>query len=238
MKQDIETIKNFLQREAVESENEGQYMLRANSKLKQILHDAASDSFDVAAVQTIRSFVETDKVSKRRLLAYCANFVDPTSSHTQTNARDTQVCLHTYLQKSELYKLVDFINLHRHDTTFGEAVYNLMNQHGMTAPQVYKNAMLRRQDFARATAFEGDYNVTKRVAWQIIIGLHCNLQEADAVLFSAGYLRRKNDVDLIMEYFISRENYDIAAINAVLSDLQLKEFPCYEPNRRGDPSLK
>lgn len=226
-----QAIKNLLQREAVESENEEQYLLRADSKLQQILHDAESDSFAVAAIGKIRSFAETDKVSKRKLLAYCENFVDPTS-HTQTTAQGTQVCLHTYLQKSELYKLADFINSHQHDAAFGETVYKIMDLHGMTAPQVYKNAMLRRQDFARATSLGGNGNVTKRIAWQIIIGLHCNLDEADKILLSAGYMRRKNATDLIMEYFIQNKNYDIAAINAVLQEFELKEFPYWVPNEQ------
>ena len=68
--------------------------------------------------------------------------------------------------------------------------------------------------------------------------MHCNLEEADTLLFSAGYLRRKNATDLIMEYFINNKNYDIVAINTVLSDLDLKVFPCYEPNRRGEHSIK
>ena len=231
---DTQAIKNLLQREAVESEDEAQYALQADKKLKQILHDAEGDLSAVEDVAQIQAFANADEVSRRKLLAYCVDFVDPTA-RVQSDVCGTQVRLHTYLQKTEIYKLVDFINLHRHDAAFGETVNQIMDSHGMAAPQVYRNAMLRRQDFARATSFSSDYNVTKRVAWQIIIGLHCNLEEADAILFSAGYLRRKNDTDLTMEYFIQKENYDMAAINDALKELGLKQFPCWEP---GDPTVK
>ncbi len=228
---DTQAIKNLLQREAVESEDETQYALQADNKLKQILHDAEGDSSAVADVAQIQSFVNADQVSRRKLLAYCMDFVDSTA-RVPSDVCGTQVCLHTYLQKTEIYKLVDFINSHRHDATFGDTVYSVMNSHGMTPPQVYKNAMLRRQDFARATSCASDGNVTKRIAWQIIVGLHCNLDEADKILLSAGYMRRKNATDLIMEYFIQKENYDMAAVNHVFQELGMKQFPCWEPNER------
>ena len=232
---DTQAIKTLLQRETLENESDEQSLCRADNKLNAILQEATAD--DSETVELIRAYAESDETNRRKLLAYCENFVDPTC-RDELAAQGTQIVLHTYLQKNDLYKLIDFINIHRQDTAFGEAVYKLMDRHGMTAPQVYKNAMLRRQDFARATSFGGGYNVTKRVAWQIIIGLHCNIKEADKVLFSAGYLRRKNELDLIMEYFIDNKNYDIVAINAVLADLNLKEFPCYEAKRRGDLSIK
>ena len=103
----------------------------------------------------------------------------------------------------------------------------------MTAPQVYKNAMIRRQDFARVTG-QTKGGVTRHLAWQIIVGLHCSLEEADEVLFSAGFIRRNTRLDLTMEWFIRQKNYDIMDINEVLHALDIKPFPCYKPVRDND----
>ena len=98
-----------------------------------------------------------------------------------------------------------------------------MEKHNMTSSQVYNGVFMRRQDFSRVTAQRCE-SVSRRLAWQIIIGLHCNLREADEVLFSAGYVRRHSKLDLTMEYFIEHGNYDMLAIDAVLENLGIKTF--------------
>lgn len=131
----------------------------------------------------------------------------------------------------ELLQLNKYVNERIAEGAFGETVYGLMFKHNLTAPQVYKNCMLRRQDFSRATNMQGGSNVSRHIAWQIIVGLHCSLDEADQVLLSAGYLRRKNRFDLIMEYFILTENYNIEQINSTLAKYLLKQFSLYQYSR-------
>lgn len=236
MKINTNILHNILQRDVVEGESDEQAFLRASEKLEQILQNA-NDECALAMVAEIRSFLETNDVNKRKLLVFCEKLFEP-SVYGQLDSQGVEVALHSYLPNRELYKLADFVNAHIDDDSFGSVVYQLMEKHGMTAPQVYRNAMLRRQDFARATTYRGGYNVTKRIAWQIIIGLHCDMDETDLVLASAGYSRRKNELDLIMEYFITQKNYNMAVINIALEQFGLKQFPCYEFSERRGPSPK
>lgn len=121
--------------------------------------------------------------------------------------------------------LHQFVMRHKNDITFGDMVYKIMDKHGLTAPQVYKSVLLRKQDFSRVTDPRCK-NVTRKMVWQIIIGLRCSLKEADEVLFSAGYIRRNNRMDLTMQYFIENNNFDIEAIDSALANLGLKTFTC------------
>ena len=184
-------------------------------------------------VKAVNDFVFDGEIKKRKLYSFCLDFVDPTVQPKKIIQNGEEIQLNTYLQEDDLYKLYQFVKRHEYDNTFGSTVYKVMDKHQLTAPQVYKAALLRRQDFSRATDPKAK-NVSKLIAWQIIIGLQCNMDEADEVLFSAGYIRRKSKFDLTMEYFIKHQNYDIMAINEVLDELKLKVFSCYKSVRDND----
>lgn len=235
MAKDIEAIKNVLQRENLVDDSENE-LTEATQKLSIIMQSHITESSDNEASQLyeeINAFISVDDTQKRKLLSYCLDFFDPTLQPKTISQNGEEIQLNTFLREDDLYKLYQFVKRHESDSTFGEIVYEVMDRHNMTAPQVYKGALLRRQDFSRATDPKCK-NVTKQIAWQIIIGLHCSLEEADEVLFSAGYIRRQNKFDLTMEYFIRRQNYDIMAINDVLDDLNLKLFSCYKPVKDKD----
>lgn len=216
----IQELKIILQREVSCTDSDDELLIDANEKLMRIL----SEADDKRKIEFVRTFANADEVQKRKMLAYCVSFNDPTVSIAPTIQRE-QICQHAYLKYDEFYMLQQFVKRHQSDMSFGETVYKIMDKHGMIAPQVYKNALIRRQDFARVTDLRCK-NVTRKMTWQIVIGLHCSLEEADDVLFSAGYIRRNSRMDLTMQYFIEHKNYDIEAIDAVLSELGLKTFTC------------
>ncbi len=228
---DTQAIKNLLQREAPESDSDEQLLCSADGKLNEILQQATEE--DSAAVESIRAYAESNETNKRKLLAFCANFQDPTVRGQQAVCGGAQIQLHAMLEDSELYQLQQFVKKHQYDISFPSTVYEMMDQRNMTAPQVYSKAMMSRQDFARATDPRGK-NVTRRVVWQIIIGLHCTIDEAESVLFSAGYTMHKTRLDLIMEYFVKHKNYDMYAINDALQSCNEKMYLLYRQVRDDD----
>ncbi len=230
-----ETLKNLFQRtECCHSDDK--YISESKVRLAQILQGASSNGDDEETkdcVETINAFLSADDIQKRKVLSYCLDFYDPTVPQQKPNANGEQIQQHKFLQEDKLLKLYKFVKRHSMDKSFGETVYQMIERHNMTPPQVYKNAMLRRQDFSRVTDPK-NRNVTRHLAWQIIVGLHCSIEEADEVLFSAGFIRRNSRLDLTMEYFIRQENYDIMAINEVLDELGIKPFSCYKPVKDKD----
>lgn len=188
---------------------------KGNERLAQILQNGSARG-DNNAVGLIRAFADANEAQKRKLLYYCLEFVDPAVNKGYI-LQDEQICLHDFPTDGEIDELLKFVDRHREDTSFGGTVFRIMEEHHMDPPQVYKTALLRRQDFSRVTGCKCK-NVTRRIAWQIIIGLHCSLEEADEVLYSAGYIRRKTPMDLTMQHFIERGIYDIEAIDYVLEE--------------------
>lgn len=229
----VHSIKTILQRELEEDSCDDKYFTERETKVAEILQEAISGEDGYDYVATVKAFLCADEIKRRKILSYCMDFFDPTISIQQLAASGEQIQPHRFLQEDEVVKLYKFVKRHSEDKSFGETVYKVMDKHGMTPPDVYKNALLRRQDFSRATNPHVK-NVTRQLAWQIIVGLHCSLDEADDVLFSSGFIRRNSRLDLTMEFFIRHENYDIMAINDVLAEFDIKPFSCYKPVRDND----
>lgn len=240
----IESIKIILQRNGIDNVCDDDYGEKAESKLEKICEEALADGdgFSVRKrIKAIKKYISAGETEKRKLYAFCLDFFDPTDMRILpnndipilSNNSGERIQRHKFLQNDEIKELYEFVKRHTKDVTFGETVYKVMEKHSMTAPDVYRNALLRRQDFSRAVDSRTK-SVTRQLAWQIIIGLHCSLQEADEVLFSAGFIRRNNAFDLTMEYFIKQRNYDVFAINDVLSEFNVKPFSCYMPVRDKD----
>ena len=218
-------------------ENESDVFAMQSARLKELIA-VELQRYDGARRKEVENAINafiTDETQKRKLIVFSTDFVDPTVKPKKSAKKSAKNPLQNsgikqlsaFLTYDEVCSLYDFVMRHEKDNTFGATVNKVMTKHKMTAPDVYKSAFLRRQDFSRATDPKAG-NVSKHIVWQIILGLHCNLDEADMLLFSAGYIRRRNRFDLVMEYFIKHKNYDVLAINDVLNELKLKPFSCYK----------
>ena len=237
MKKDLVTdIRKMIVQEYKEDATEAEFFAKQSAKLKKLMKDELENYEGDRRKEiedTINSYLNGSKTQKRKLLSFCMNFDDPTVQKKIKVQNCGVIQLNAFLQTDELNQIYQFVKRHESDNTFGETVYRIMDDHNMKQSDLYKAAYLRRQDFSRATNPKAA-NVTKRLVWQIIIGLHCTLEEADELLFSAGYIRRRNKFDLTMRYFIERKNYDIFAINEALYELGLKAFSCYRPVKDKD----
>ena len=221
MKDDFQKIKLMLSRDDITEIGDNDLPDGAEEKLAAILSKGdRGEEWATSAVRTVCEFMGSGDVARRKVLSYCMDFVDPTRKAEK--ASDDGISRHDYLTRDELLMLKDMIKIHHDDSFFGEVVYSMIEEKGMEPPEVYNNVFMSRQTFSRITR-PGE-NVTRKMAWLVVIGLHCNLEEADEVLFSAGYIRRNTIFDMIMKYFIETENYDIMAIDEVLSKFDIEPF--------------
>ncbi len=226
MKDTMREIKYILQNTSLENRCEEELLTEAEKKLTTICQTALCDCEDnniKVRINAINAFLSSNEINKHKLLSFCLNFSDPTVRPRNIIQNGEQIQQHRILYEDELESLEKFIKRHECDCSFSETVWRIMDKRGMTPPQVYKAVFLPRQDFSRAMDFKAK-NIKKQIVWQIIIGLHCNLEEADEVLFSAGHVRKQNKFDLIMQFFIESKNYDIIAIDEILYEWGLKTF--------------
>lgn len=228
-------IKRLIEREEISNETEEEFIETLLNKFRDVSATGLPEYNCVQKkeiVYEINLFVGDSETQRRKLALFCQNFSDPTVPQTIiSNGEEIQ--LNKFLHEDDLYKLVQLVKRHKNDKPFDETVIKIMKEHGIEKnSQIYASAYMSRQDFSKAI---NSKNPSKNHVWQIIIGLKCSLEEADEVLFSAGYVRRKNVLDIVMQYFIERKNYDIMAINEVLAELGQKLFTLDKAVKDSDP---
>ena len=105
--------------------------------------------------------------------------------------------------------------LSRMDAPFSTMLMELIDARGLTDAQVYKRANITRQHFSKMR--NPDYRPTKKTVVALAVALELPLPVTRELLARAGFaLSHSSKFDIIVEYFISRGEYDIFAINEAL----------------------
>lgn len=123
---------------------------------------------------------------------------------------------HPSPQSSPQEELRRFLSRAALEETFTGYMLRVMAEKGLSDPDVYRRVFMDRRLFNRIRSKE-DYQPSKSTALLLALALRLSVPQTQDFLSRAGYsLNRCSKTDLIVEYFLLHENYDIFALNEML----------------------
>ena len=118
-----------------------------------------------------------------------------------------------FAAKSNLQDWLDQV-----DEPFSTTLLMLIDRKGLTDVDVYKRANMSRQLFSRIRS-DALYRPAKKTVLALGIAMKLSLDELRDLLQRAGYaLSRSSKRDIIVEYFVTRGDYNLNRINEALYD--------------------
>ncbi len=157
----------------------------------------------------------------KKILKEVKKYIDDNLEMDISNAL---ACYEMYPSLKVSSKSLDDTLKHLNDT-FSQTIFYHIDNKNLNEVDVYTNAHIDRRLFSKIRS-NNNFKPSKKTAIALCFGLKLNLDESLDLLEKAGYtLSHSSKADLIVEYFLMKEEYDLTILNQVL--VEYDESPLY-----------
>ena len=173
-----------------------------------------SESFAgrLASIGAVPRLLKANKTEKRKVSNKKAESIEA-AFEDEEDMLSSDMCLSAPILEEER-SLDDVVN--NLDKTFMELVFSFADAKGLTDVEVQKKANLDRKTFSKLKCGTTK-NPSKATALALAIALELDLDDTKDLLSRAGLaLSPCSKQDVIVQYFIEKEAYDIYEINVAL----------------------
>lgn len=186
-----------------------EFLAKEEMDIYLVVYDKKSFEISGKLFEKVQSFIDETLIipeTNRQLNSYEMQMSMPLNLSEECAGRTAE----KLLKKRSLNDL-----LNKDVETFSQMLLRLIDEKGMTDVEVYKRANIDRKLFSKIRG--KNYTPRKHTVIALAIALRLNLDEANDLLRRAGYAFSEcNKFDVIIEYFIENEQYDIFEINETL----------------------
>ena len=184
-----------------------------------VVFDKSAFQISEKLFSDIASYIDDRYVDTHFIYNRSRPAIDFDDELTESQAIDFGICkaaapCSTSAPKSKSTSLEDMVN--HIDESFSQMLLRKIDEKGITDAQCYKKANVDRKLFSKIRN-DINYRPSKTTAIAFAIALELSLADTKDMLMKAGFaLSHSNKFDIIIEYFITPENYNIFEINEAL----------------------
>ena len=174
-----------------------------------VVYDKKAYEFSNQLFSDIASFIDDNYYEEHKFAAYNRERMAMRRDMSTYDEMAVECC-----QAPSFGSIDDWLG--KLDESFSQALFRFIDEKGMSDVECYKKANIDKKTFSKIKCQAG-YKPSKNTAIAFAIALELSLEETQHLLKTVGYtLSRSNKFDLIIEYFITNEIYDIFLINETL----------------------
>ena len=191
----------------------GEFLLKNEMTVYLVVYNKTAYRLSTKLFSSIKEYIDDNYVEQHRGITFGRR-----EQEGLLEEYDSQIKVMENLsaptQEKRKRKLDDVVN--QLDETFSQMLLRLIDEKEMTDAETYKKANIDRKLFSKIRNDIG-YRPSKPTVLAFAIALELNLDLTQDLLLRAGFaLSNSNKFDIIIQYFLEEENYNIFEINEAL----------------------